>query len=228
MGEVTHMGHRAYIAYERDDDRFNVHYSHWGAHNLSLCSEITEQTPFGGDTDESDTPIKPDPDEIGLTIAEVCDLADDVMIEALYIVTREFDVYPFEPLRVRFDTDNHTGNVLYYGWDSDRSAADSYRKGWAAGIRQTLETFVEEGQLTEAEARNRYITHILEQAADSPSERVLSYSTALTDTHLEQYPTAYVFMTGQTNVLGQMHPTGYRDVHDWALDTESVSLPDPV
>ena len=45
------MGHRALVAYERDNGKYNVHYSHWGAHDLGLKTRITESTPLGGDND---------------------------------------------------------------------------------------------------------------------------------------------------------------------------------
>lgn len=45
------MGHRALVAYERDNGKYNVHYTHWGAHDLELQLRISETTPFGGDND---------------------------------------------------------------------------------------------------------------------------------------------------------------------------------
>jgi hypothetical protein len=44
------MGHRALVAYERLDSLYNLHYSHWGAHNLRLKHAITPETPFGMET----------------------------------------------------------------------------------------------------------------------------------------------------------------------------------
>lgn len=45
------MGHRSLIAYAQMNGTFNIHYSHWGAHNLKLCEKITETTPLGGEND---------------------------------------------------------------------------------------------------------------------------------------------------------------------------------
>lgn len=46
------MGHRASIAYVYDDGAVQAHYSHWGAHDLSLVDEITPEAPFGGASNE--------------------------------------------------------------------------------------------------------------------------------------------------------------------------------
>lgn len=43
------MGHRALIAYERRDENYNLHYSHWGGCDLRLKHTITEATPFGSE-----------------------------------------------------------------------------------------------------------------------------------------------------------------------------------
>lgn len=43
------MGHRALVAYERPDELYNFHYSHWGGLNLQLNYDVTHETPFGGD-----------------------------------------------------------------------------------------------------------------------------------------------------------------------------------
>jgi len=32
------MGHRALVAYERTDEQYTLHYSHWGAANLKLTN----------------------------------------------------------------------------------------------------------------------------------------------------------------------------------------------
>lgn len=252
------MGHRAYIAYEREDSLFNVHYSHWGAHDLKLRNKITEQTPLGGDTEEPeyvtgfmkmledatpddaevggyltgpqpDTPVEPSPEYTGLTIEEVCKKADDVMIEALYIVTNDFNVRAFEPIRVRFDQDSHDGNVLYLEprWVGEDPVSNEYDCGKARGIRQTLETFVDDGMITESEARDRFIAQILEDASESLSKQILAHSPALTDEYRDQYPCAFAKPTGRTRMMGEMRPTGYQDLESWELPT-GFDLPEPV
>lgn len=68
---MTDVGERALVAYERPNGRYDVHYSHWGAHQWQLASAITPARPYGGSgvakgTHESpeDTARPPDrPDE---------------------------------------------------------------------------------------------------------------------------------------------------------------------
>lgn len=46
------MGHRALVAYQVGADQYNVHYSHWGAHNLELEQDISSATPAGSENME--------------------------------------------------------------------------------------------------------------------------------------------------------------------------------
>ncbi|WP_458186132.1 DUF6735 family protein [Haladaptatus sp. NG-WS-4] len=39
------MAHRALVAYERPDGRYDRHYAHWGATSLALRHRITPETP---------------------------------------------------------------------------------------------------------------------------------------------------------------------------------------
>jgi len=48
------MAHRALVAYERPDGRYNLHYSHEGAYELRLATDITAETPFGGTVPSTD------------------------------------------------------------------------------------------------------------------------------------------------------------------------------
>lgn len=48
------MGHRAFVAYERPDETYNLHYTHWGGCNLKLKYAITAESPFG-DTEPEPT-----------------------------------------------------------------------------------------------------------------------------------------------------------------------------
>lgn len=50
------MGNRAIVAYEEpkslyddDEQRYTIHYSHWGANGNRLVDDITAETPFGSD-----------------------------------------------------------------------------------------------------------------------------------------------------------------------------------
>lgn len=123
------MGHRALIAYERDDGQYNVHYSHWGGDSrLRLREKITEATPFGGDEEEPafvnammaalsedfggeisgrlaeaspDTAVDPEPTDVGVGIEEIVnEILDFLHHEAFYVVDRDFDVRAFRTWRL--------------------------------------------------------------------------------------------------------------------------------
>ena len=120
------MGHRALIAYERPDESYNLHYSHWGASNLRLKHGITPDTPFGGEepntsvqglftalteTDETeadqlleDTEL-PSPDvdieprTLGVSFEEACrEWLDFLHHEAFYVVDRAFELTAYRTL----------------------------------------------------------------------------------------------------------------------------------
>ena len=63
------MGHRALIAYLRDDGLFDLRYSHWAAADLKLRNEISEETPLGGDYSE--------PAFVNALVASLSNAADD-------------------------------------------------------------------------------------------------------------------------------------------------------
>jgi len=95
------MGHRALIAYERENSNYDIRYSHWGAHGLKLKNDITKDTPLGSEsmepeylnefiaglteqaeqndmevtgeltTAQDDTPVEPEPTETNLTLREI-------------------------------------------------------------------------------------------------------------------------------------------------------------
>lgn len=115
------MGHRALIAYERPDDTYNCHYTHWGALDLRLKHAFTEDTPFGGETpsnnlrsiqthlleatsDAAIDEVIPDlsmpkeqvdvePRVIGCTLEEILtEHLDYLHHEAFYVVDGDFEV----------------------------------------------------------------------------------------------------------------------------------------
>ena len=115
------MGHRALIAYEREDSLYNVHYSHWGALHLRLKRDITAETPFGEDAatrearslfealretydeeavsrliSESDLPhaqIDHDPLVIAIAMEDILtEYLDFLHHEAFYVIDTDFEV----------------------------------------------------------------------------------------------------------------------------------------
>jgi len=128
------MGHRALIAYERSNGKYNLHYSHRGALHLRLKRKLTPETPFGGETvsddvcdhfevlldrEQEDTPgiDLPTDDRAGMSVELeplACDLSFDGILtehldflhyEALYVVTSDFDVSAYLTLWLGLEYD---------------------------------------------------------------------------------------------------------------------------
>jgi len=139
------MGHRALVAYERADGRYDLHYAHWGGTDLRLVRALTPRTPFGGpDADDEwvrwlrarlagedpDSPtgvptegdadatvVNPRPRARGLTLEEIlAEHLDFLSHEAFYVVHPDFAVDAFLPLWFGMDVDDPTvGNGALVG-----------------------------------------------------------------------------------------------------------------
>lgn len=128
------MGHRALLAYERPDETYNLHYTHWGSCNLRLKHEITLETPFGGDKpDDSpqrayevlqrtsdaelsddvaedanavETDVEVEPRVVGITLdGAITEHLDYHMHEAFYVVSPEFEVTAYRTFWLGFSSD---------------------------------------------------------------------------------------------------------------------------
>jgi hypothetical protein len=127
------MGHRALVAYERPDETYNLHYTHWGGCNLRLKHEITPETPFGGDIrndsqiqrvyeslQHAENPERPnfdqqpttdptvelEPRAVAITLDEaITEHLDYQMHEALYVVSTAFEVTAYRTFWLGFSSD---------------------------------------------------------------------------------------------------------------------------
>lgn len=72
------MGHRALVAYGREDGRYDLYYAHWGGADLSLARRLTAP--------ETDS-VAPDPVAVGVAFPGVVrEHVDPLVHEALYVV----------------------------------------------------------------------------------------------------------------------------------------------
>lgn len=121
------MGHRALVAYQREDELYTLHYSHWGAQHLRLKHEIAKETPFGGEVrhnlwasmaidalqagnrehlehlldqaERPETSVRVEPMATGLTVDEiVSERLDYLRYEAFCVVSTEFEVTAYRTL----------------------------------------------------------------------------------------------------------------------------------
>jgi hypothetical protein len=85
------MGHRAIVAYEREDGRFDVRYSHWGGHDLALCTDITPETPLGGEN------VGYEPSYVAGLTAALREAAEDADAELGGALTERQEPTPVKP-----------------------------------------------------------------------------------------------------------------------------------
>lgn len=145
------MGHRALLAYERDDRGYDVRYSHWGG-DLDLRASITGATPFGRRPPGShgDPPVDPVPIAVARTLADVVTDHLDVLVhEALYVVSTDYEVTEYRVLPFLVPT----ADGLVEGPDGPGRGAlvetspfdpgRGYVRGWFDGVRGLLGELVD-------------------------------------------------------------------------------------
>ncbi|WP_327051586.1 DUF6735 family protein [Halomicrococcus gelatinilyticus] len=145
------MGHRALVAYERPDGRYDVHYAHWGAAGLALQREITPATPFADRQRNGWTPrVDPTPRARAVAFDDLPDHVDVREFEALYVVTLAWVVTAYLPLWFgpTLDSDVDAGALVAVD-----SPADARRvRRWFRATRAVVHDVVARGALSEREA----------------------------------------------------------------------------
>ncbi|WP_458206078.1 DUF6735 family protein [Haladaptatus sp. NG-SE-30] len=178
------MGHRALVAYERPDGRFDRHYAHWGATSIALRHRITPKTPFAGGIDDRWTPaVEPTPRATGLSFEEAATF-DYQQFEAFYFVSLAWVVTAYLPLwfgsaidgdaviGVDTDIDVDTGTDVDVDTDAgvlvsvydDRDAAHVRR--WFRATRAVVRDMVRRGALDEEQATEYLDARVTEWAGD--------------------------------------------------------------
>lgn len=247
------MGHRALVAYQRADGRFDVHFSHRGADRLGLCNDITETTPLGGEASESEfinsfvnalekeapngvrgeltkpqepTAVESEPKKRALTMPEVCSYLDTYKrsAEALYVVNREFEVVGFRALHVEL-RDEYNGNILLSArWYDGEAVSAQFDRGWFNAAETTLSNFISEGILSVEDATNRLIEQTLERIKNSPEQQILAHSTGVPSRYYAEYLPAFLKPRGMRRIDGDMTVSSFEDYDPWELPED---FPDP-
>lgn len=84
------MGHRAIVAYRREDESYDLHYSHWGSEEPLLECRISSETPYAGSA------VDPSRFEAVASIERLlAEHLDPCLYESLYVVSREYEVTPY-------------------------------------------------------------------------------------------------------------------------------------
>jgi hypothetical protein len=164
---VTAVGHRALVAYERADGRYDVHYSHWGAHDWSLATLITENFPYGRPVEAADGPPPIDPASLSTdcTLDDVVEAHVDFhSYEALFVVSEAFDIRPFMVcwFGVPGAADDRTDCGAAVAIAADDVETDgAYVRGWFDGTKGAVLDAVDRNRLDPGEA-TRYLADRLE------------------------------------------------------------------
>ena len=161
------MAHRALVAYERPDGRYDVHTARWGGHEW-LVPRITPTDPY------ADGAVDPEPRVVGRPLASVRTMLDFARHEALYVVDRAYAVESYVPLWLDLDhylgpaaddsvgdgsdTETDDPEGLLVAVDSATEAARLRR--WLRAAKATLAEAVAADCLTPEAARS-----VLERAA---------------------------------------------------------------
>lgn len=145
------MGHRALVAYERPDGRYDRGYAQWGATDLSLRHRITAETPFAGGgrngrangTDERDErwrpTIDPTPQATALTFEDAVRF-DYRAIEAFFVVSLSWDVTAFLPLwfGTTIDAKSDAGALVEVHGEADMRDARRWFRATRAVVRDMV------------------------------------------------------------------------------------------
>lgn len=149
------VGHRALVAAERADGRYDLYYSQWGAAGWQLAAILA--TSRSGDPTTGRGAVGPAPLATGCTFeALLAEHLDFQAYEALFLVARSGTVRPHLVCwfglpgvdRVR------PGDGGLIAVDADSPVADGeYLRGWFAGTKETVLDATDRGAFTPAEAR---------------------------------------------------------------------------
>lgn len=170
---MTDVGHRALLAYERDRDRYDLHYAHWGAHDWHLVETITPDQPFGAperDRRQQPTAVDPAPLATDCSFESIRDdHLDYQQYEAVYLVSESHEVQPwlvcwFGCPSVDISRPGDGGIVTV---DPEDARTDGERlRGWFAGSKETVCALVDRGVLAPTAARSYLATIVRSLGGD--------------------------------------------------------------
>lgn len=139
------MGHRALVAYERPDRRYDLRYSQWGGDDLILADRLTPETPLADGA--VDAPLLADSITRDRILAEHL---DPCVYEALYLVARDWSIESFRVcwLERGDDPDGDRGAIVRV--ESARDDRDL--RAWFRATKTVLGDVIEMGALSKRAA----------------------------------------------------------------------------
>ena len=182
------MGHRALLAYRRDDGSpadsaddstaatddspdgatYDLHRSHWGGADFALARRLSRETPFASDTSFA---VDPEPVATDLALAEIVGQHLDFLHhEAFYRVSQEYETTAFHALWFGLETDAdriERSDAVGHGAlvEARPCEGDDYLRGWFRGTKAAVGEMVDRGAMTSEEATD-YLAARVESWAD--------------------------------------------------------------
>ncbi len=162
------MGHRALVAYERPDGRYDRQYAQWGATDLTLRYRITAETPFAGGIGKDGrdgtrwTPaIDPTSQATALTFEDVVRF-DYQIFEAFFVVSLSWTVTAYLPLwfGTTIDAESDTGALVEVHTEADAKRV----RRWFRATRAVVRDMVEKGVLDADDAIDYLASRVTEWA----------------------------------------------------------------
>jgi len=157
------MGHRALLAYRRDDAdcspddtaAYDLHRSHWGGAEFVLLDRISPDAPYA-----TATPFAVDPEPIATDLA-LADIAADHLNylhhEAFYRVSSEYEVTAFHPVWFGLEIDSERverSETVGHGALLEAVPEEAnYVRGWLRCTKAVVGEMVDREALSPDEAR---------------------------------------------------------------------------
>lgn len=179
------MGHRALVAYERSDGRYDLHRAHWGG-DRDLRAALTREAPFGGPRERTGLAalldrlgvapaggvlasdpgwaVDPEPVATGLGRREVHQRVDFGEHELLYVVSAAFDVTAYAALGFGLDPLVRPAGGALVELPDDDFAVDR-RRAWWRGVRDGVRAARPRGT-SDGDCRPLLVAALRERAGD--------------------------------------------------------------
>lgn len=164
------VGHRAFVAYERPDGRYDRHYAHWGATDLSIRHRISPKSPFAG-TGAPRTPsgtrwtpaIDPVPQATALSFEETARF-DYRAFEAFFVVSLAWVISAYLPLWFGLTPDAETDAGALVAVHDEADAKRVRR--WFRATRAVVRDMVRRGVLDADDALDYLDRRVTEWAGE--------------------------------------------------------------
>lgn len=158
---AVRMGHRALVARQGPDGRYDLYYAHWGGADLSLARRLADSPdPGESPTQPADPGISDDPLAVGVDRDELfADHLDPLVHEALFVV--DDDVTAYRPLWF-----GPVDGGAVVGVDPWAACDDERVRAWFEGTRDAVADLLATGAVTEDAAARCLRRRVRSWAAD--------------------------------------------------------------